>query len=229
METNKLLSELLESGRTIAEQGQQWLEDKAGVPHDEADRQTTLEAMGKGAVGAGVLALLLGTGTGRRVTGSALKLGSLAALGGLAYKTFQGWQGVHSTKAVEQGSPVDQLADTDMESRSRNLLKAVIAAAKADGHIDDDELSKIREKIATLGLDSDSAEFIKAELAKPLSASDVASGSDSPTTAAEIYLISYILMDEQNAQEKAYLHELAQQLGLKPTLVAELERKMQST
>ncbi len=228
MDTSKLLAELLESGQSLAEQGQQWVEDKAGIPQDEDQRQAALESMGKGALGAGVLAMLLGTGAGRRLTGSALKLGSLAALGGLAYKSFQNWQGVHSTKAVEQGTPVDQLAESDAEGRSQVLMRALIAAAKADGHIDDEELGKIQAKVAELGLDDDSSEFIKAELAKPLNAAEVASGADSPTTAAEIYLVSYLLMGSQNAQEKAYLHDLAQQLGLKPTLVAELERKMQS-
>ena len=229
MNTSKLLEELLESGQSLAKQGQQWVEDKAGIPQDAGERQATLESMGKGALGAGVLAVLLGTGAGRRLTGSALKLGSLAALGGLAYKSFQNWQGVHSTKAVEQGTSIDQLEEDAAEGRSQILMRAIIAAAKADGHIDDDELRKIKDKIAELELDNESSEFIKVELAKPLNAAEVASGADSPTTAAEIYLVSYLLMGEQNAQEKAYLHDLAQQLGLKPTLVAELERKMQKT
>ncbi len=229
MDTSKLLQELLETGQSLAEQGQQWVEDKAGIPQDDGERQAALESMGKGALGAGVLAVLLGTGAGRRLTGSALKLGSLAALGGLAYKSFQNWQGVHSTKAVEQGSSIDQLEETDAEGRSQILMRAIIAAAKADGHIDDEELSNIQGKIAELELDGESSEFIKAELAKPLNAADVAAGADSPTTAAEIYLVSCLLMGEQNAQEKAYLHDLAQRLGLKPTLVAELERKMQNT
>ena len=39
-----------------------------------------------------LVAVLLGTGTGREVTGSALKLGGLAAIGGLAYKAYQNYQ-----------------------------------------------------------------------------------------------------------------------------------------
>jgi len=41
---------------------------------------------------AGALAgLLLGTGTGRKITGSALKVGGLAAIAGLAYKAYQNY------------------------------------------------------------------------------------------------------------------------------------------
>jgi uncharacterized membrane protein YebE (DUF533 family) len=49
--------------------------------------------------------------------------------------------------------------------------------------------------------------------------------SDSPNAAAEIYLVSRIIIDDSNAQEKAYLAELAKQLKLKDTLVAELDYK----
>ena len=45
--------------------------------------------LGKGALMAGGLAALLGTGAGRRLTGGTLKLGGLAAIGGLAYQTYE--------------------------------------------------------------------------------------------------------------------------------------------
>ena len=123
---------------------------------------------------------------------------------------------------------MDQLTDSDIEKRTRSLLKAIIAAAKADGHIDEDEIAIIKQKIESFGLDSDAMSFIETELAKPLNADDVALGADSPTTAAEIYLISLILIDKQNAQESAYLQELAKSLNLKQELVMDLERKMQT-
>ncbi|WP_353737083.1 DUF533 domain-containing protein, partial [Aeromonas sp.] len=44
--------------------------------------------------------------------------------------------------------------------------------------------------IAKLGLDSATAALINAEVAKPLDPKDIAALSDSPATAAEIYLAS---------------------------------------
>ncbi len=80
MDTKSLLDELLQSAKQMASQGQEVAETKLGVPEEGPDRDAMLKGMGKGAMAAGALALLLGTGAGRRLTGTALKLGSLAAI-----------------------------------------------------------------------------------------------------------------------------------------------------
>ena len=43
--------------------------------------------------------------------------------------------------------------------------------------------------------------------------------------AAEMYLASLLVVDEQNFMERAYLQELATQLRLDPQLRTELERQ----
>ena len=48
--------------------------------------------LGSGAALGGLGALVLGTGTGRSLAGSAIKLGGLALIGGLAYKAYQNYQ-----------------------------------------------------------------------------------------------------------------------------------------
>ena len=48
--------------------------------------------MGAGAALGGLGALILGTGAGRSLAGSAIKLGGLALIGGLAYKALQNYQ-----------------------------------------------------------------------------------------------------------------------------------------
>ncbi len=225
MDARSILDDLLKTGQDLVEQGKDLVENKAGVPVDENARETMLDGAKKGAIGAGVLALLLGTGAGRKVTGAALKMGSVAAVGGLAYKAFQNWQGVHSGKSVEETASADQLEGEAAGNRSLTLLRAMIAAAKADGHINEGELETIQKQLSTMSLDGDTLEFLQAELTKPVSAAEIASAADSPNAAAEIYLVSRIIIDDSNAQEKAYLAELAKQLKLKDTLVAELDYK----
>ncbi|MGH1451452.1 MAG: DUF533 domain-containing protein, partial [Pseudomonadaceae bacterium] len=44
-----------------------------------------------------------------------------------------------------------------------------------------------------------------------------------PEIAAEMYLASLVMVDDQNFMERAYLDELARQLKLEPSLKAELE------
>ena len=48
--------------------------------------------MGAGVAAGGLGAVVLGTNTGRALVGSALKVGALALIGGLAYKAVQNFQ-----------------------------------------------------------------------------------------------------------------------------------------
>ena len=68
--------------------------------------------------------------------GSLVKAGSMAALGMLAYKAYQNWQG-NQAQAQPQSAfaPVGQIA----EDHSRIILRTMIAAASSDGLIDEAE------------------------------------------------------------------------------------------
>ncbi len=210
---------LLQSGQALAKQGQALAEEKLDLPASGPEREQALERLGKGAAMGGLLVALLGTGAGRKLTGTTLKLGSLAALGTVAYQAYQNWQG----KTEPPGNPVGTLSGSDAAARSLVLLKAMIAAAKADGHIDEAEQASIEAQLSALLLGRDSLEFFKTELEKSLSAREVAAGADSPAAAAEIYLISLAVIDAKDEQEQAYLQSLASELKLSPELVAELE------
>ena len=97
----------------------------------------------------------MGTKAGRSVTGTAIKLGSLAAVGGLAYQTYQNWQKKSvSTDDSQTASLEDNTSELD-SSKSLTLLKAIISAAKADGHISDEEQSTIYTELGKLKLDID--------------------------------------------------------------------------
>lgn len=71
MDTRTFLDQMLGSAKTWAERGQELTEQKLGVPESGEQREAMLSGIGKGALAAGVLALLLGTGTGRKMTGAA--------------------------------------------------------------------------------------------------------------------------------------------------------------
>ena len=58
---------------------------------DTAGKATQLAKDNPLAAGA-LVAVLLGTDTGRQVGGAALKLGGIAAIGGLAYKAYQNYK-----------------------------------------------------------------------------------------------------------------------------------------
>ena len=95
------------------------------------------------------------------------------------------------------------------------MLKAMIAAVKADGHVDATEMDNIRQQMEGLALDGDVNDMILAELVKPLDAAGIAAlaGND-VAVATEIYLVSAAVIDAANEAEQAYLAELRAALKL---------------
>ncbi|MEO1199389.1 MAG: tellurite resistance TerB family protein [Pseudomonadota bacterium] len=183
-----------------------------------------------GAAAGGLAMMLLGTKAGRSVGGGALKLGALAAVGTLAYKAYQNYQ---AGKQPEAAPPSDMLpppADTPFapEAPQANeaaiaVLRAMIAAAKADGHIDAAERQRIMQGMDRAGLGAEEAAFIRQEIEAPLDAGAIASLGTTPELAAEIYTASLLAIDVDQPAERAYLDDLARKLGLPADLIAHLE------
>jgi len=223
MDTKAFLDELLKAGRELAEKGQSIAEDKLNLDSSGATREATLSGMKTGAIAAGALAILLGTKTGRKVTGSAIKLGSIAAIGGVAWKAYQIYQEKNGIASSSNVMPINELKDEEVQQRSVTLLTAMIAAAKADGHVGDAEIAEIDKQIKNLGLEGDTAKIIQEELAKPLDIAAIAALAEGEEAkAAEIYLVSAVVTDKENEKERQYLDDLAKAMKLPEELLAEL-------
>jgi uncharacterized membrane protein YebE (DUF533 family) len=227
MVAQQILDLLLSSGQELVNKGKAIAEEKLDLPESQAERDAIFDGVGKGAVAASAIALLLGTSVGRKLTGAGIKLGSLAAISGVAYNAFQKWQSQQAAPVANAGTPAPELTGAAVDQRSKVLLIAMIAAAKADGVIDDNEKALISQQLAKLNT-GDTAALLAEELAKPLDIKAVAAGADSPTTASEIYLISRAILDLDNDQERAYIDQLAKELGLAPDLVAQLESHLKA-
>ena len=228
MDIQSLLDEILKTGKELASKGQAVAEDKLQIPKEGEKRDATMDGMKKGAIAAGVLALLLGTGAGRRVTGSMLKIGSLAAIGGIGWKAFQNWQKQNETIEAEQAAnnklvPINELSEQQANERSLILLKAMIAAAKADGHVNSKELGIINEQINKLGLSKEVADVLEDEISKPLDVKEIAALAENQAIASEIYLVSAVVTDKENSMERDYLASLAKAMQLPEDLVVHLE------
>ncbi len=227
MDTQQILDMLLSSGQELVNKGKTIAEEKLNLPDNPEDRKAMLDGAGKGALAAGAAAILLGTQFGRKLTGAGLKLGSLAAIGGVAYNAFQKWQSQQATPVADVGKPVTELTGQASDQRGKLLLKAMIAAAKADGVVDEKEKALITQQLSKLDL-GDSASLFLEELNSPLDIKALVAGSDSPAAAAEIYLISRAIVDLDNDQERSYMTQLANELGLAPDLVTQLESQAQA-
>ena len=235
MNTQSFLDELLKTGKDLASKGQAIAEEKLKLPEEGEERDAKLDGMKKGAMAAGVLALLLGTGAGRRVTGSALKIGSLAAIGGIGYKAYQNWMVERNATEQEyediakeasgKGKLVnfDKLEPEQANERSQILLKAMVAAAKADGHVNSKEEAVIKEQIVKLDLGNEVAGILQQEIAKPLDVKEIAALAKDQAMASEIYLVSAVVTDQENTMEREYLDTLARTMELPDALVAQLQ------
>lgn len=216
MDMKSLLDQLLQSGKDMAQQGQSTAEQKLGIPSEGVDRDAVLSGLKSGAAAAGVLALFLGTQAGRRVTGAAVKVGGLAALGGVAYQMYRQWNaGASSAATVSTAEPAQLSAPQAPKASIELLLKAMIAAAKADGHIDSAELEKIRTQLGSLNLGEKASDMILEELARPLDVKALAALTNGDMAIAlEVYLVSASMLDASDAVEQAYLEDLRVALQL---------------
>lgn len=215
MDMRNFLEKMLQSGKELAQKGQNMAEQKLGVPAEGEQREQMLSGMKTGAAAAGVLALLLGTGAGRRVTGAAVKVGSLAALGGLAYQMYRQWEVNAASTNTTSAGDVALLEMSEPKASAEILLKAMIAAAKADGHVDSAELASIRQQLEGIEAEADVNDMILHELAQPLDAKQIAAlANNNLAVATEIYLVSAAIIDGANEAEKAYLEDLRSALQL---------------
>jgi uncharacterized membrane protein YebE (DUF533 family) len=106
------------------------------------------------------------------------------------------------------------------------VLTAMIAAAKADGHVDQAESQKIFGQMEQAGLSSEEKAFLLGELAKPLNIEDVAKHAATPEVAAQLYTASAIVIDQANDRERDYLAMLAQRLGIPAGFIEQLNAQM---
>ena len=228
------------NARSLLDQltGGQGLKGAADTALDKArstwDDQSTL---GKGAIAGGLLGLLL-TGGGRRLIGTGFKVGGAALIGGLAYKAYEDWKAGRDPAAVAPaGQPGELPAPTDpgfapegeaAEALARKLVQAMIAAARADGHVTEEERRQIDAALERLGPEDAAAALLRAELDAPLDVRRIAALATTEAEAAEIYTASLLVAGEQTLEEKGYLAMLAAALNLDDGLVKHLQARAAS-
>jgi uncharacterized membrane protein YebE (DUF533 family) len=235
MNTRGLLDQLLKSGQDLLQNKAGGAQNKSGAgglggllggSSGSGALGGLLSGAGGGALAAGAMGLLLGSKKARKVGGKVAVYGGLAALGVLAYKAYGNWNAQKGTAPQTEPQTLDRLPPAQAEQHSQAILKALVAAAKADGHIDERERQLIEGEFTRLDNDQELQHWLHAELNRPLDPCDVARAASTPEMAAEMYIASVMLVDEESFMENAYLDELAKQLKLEPGLKVELEKQV---
>jgi len=190
-----------------------------------------------GGLAGGLTSSMLTSKSGRKMGKKALKMGGIAAVGALAYAAYQRYstgKGTAPDALPETGkaalSPVPegtaflppQNDSAAQEALGLILVRAMIAASRADGRLDAQESQAIFQR------DPEDQALLVAEMGRPVDMDTIVNSADSPEVAAEIYLASLLAIDVDTAAEKSYLSMLAARLNLPPELVTELNRQVET-
>ena len=106
------------------------------------------------------------------------------------------------------------------------VIRAMIGAAKADGHVDAAETDKIFGQIESQGLNAQEKSLLMREMANTPNVVDIAAAAKTQEEAAQIYLAATLVCDSQCAAEQAYLANLAQSLKLEPQFTQALQHEL---
>ncbi|MBV7434459.1 tellurite resistance TerB family protein [Cardiobacteriaceae bacterium TAE3-ERU3] len=228
MNLNSLLNNVLSTG-------QKMLQDKVGnnpnTHNQNASKSSNnfdfLNSFGGGAATAGLLSLLLGTKSGRGISKNVVKLGSMAAIGTLAYKAYQSWQKQNSSNQPTNAAslqPTHERPAIQQEQDSQVILQTMIAAACADGRVEQQEQQAILNEVDHS--DHEAKVWLEEQLRNPQTPAQLASKiGDDHALAAESYLAARIVCGDLDRKEIVFLHELSNALGLDDQLVSKLEEQ----
>jgi len=189
--------------------------------------------MATGAALGGLGALVFGTSAGRGVAVSAAKLGGLALIGGLAYKAYQNYSTGKSAVGTGQAllpAPAGSGFEADIASNETAALfiRAMIAAAAADGHIDATERNAISGGLKEAGFDAEVNTWIDNEMMNPASIEDLVKGAPTPELAAQVYAAARLAIDPNTRAEQDFLAGFSGALGLDAELVANIDAAAES-
>jgi uncharacterized membrane protein YebE (DUF533 family) len=174
-------------------------------------------------------------GGGSSVSG-AVKGGALAMLAGVAYKALtSAGQGAEagavpafSGGAVPVGMTTAQTpADHQILANTAELvIKGMINAAKADGEVGPNEITRIVGKLKEAGMSGDTEAWITKELRQPLDLDAFAAAIPNQEVAAQVYAASLLAIEVDTPQEQAYLADLASKTGLDAAVVQHIQHTL---
>jgi uncharacterized membrane protein YebE (DUF533 family) len=126
----------------------------------------------------------------------------------------------------QQGTPdAEALPDVVMEDRKALLLiRAMIAAANADGEITPEERQRILSKLDEAGAGPEERQVVERELAAPMPMDALVREARDGDMVEQVYLASLLAMEPDTEAERSYLQYLAARMGLSPQQAEQLRQ-----
>jgi uncharacterized membrane protein YebE (DUF533 family) len=161
--------------------------------------------------------------------GAGGKLGKgvgLATLGGLALHALQTYQERQGEGAALPGAPATSPAASVSEGDAVLLIRAMVAAANADGRIDEDEQRRIEQQLEKAAVSEEERAFLAQELSRPAGVEEIARETRTPELAQQVYAASLLAMTADTPAEQSYLRYLADRVGLSAEDTAAIHRQL---
>jgi uncharacterized membrane protein YebE (DUF533 family) len=188
-----------------------------------------LEGFGGGPVPGGTGAMAAGSPgpTGQAGLGRMGKFAGgagVAILGALALNAYERYrQSQAGAAAAQQRDEPTRMPQADADAAAQVddgeallLIRAMVAAANADGRIDPEEEKNILGRLDRAGATAEQRDFVQREFRNPAALETLVRDVRGPEMAQRFYAASALAIKADTPAELSYLRYLADRLGLKP-------------
>jgi uncharacterized membrane protein YebE (DUF533 family) len=103
------------------------------------------------------------------------------------------------------------------------ILRSMISAAHADGHLSDQEQQEIWSKSVELGLPANELAVVSEALHQPLNSTQIAALATTLEAKIEVFTAAAIVIDDTCSAGQNYLNDLGTQLDLPKGLISALK------
>ena len=184
-----------------------------------------------------LMTLFMNNKATRQLAKTVVQYNSAAVLGALAYKANEYYRrsvplcdvAPITGHDITQSSPLPRFID-NRENYGEDfltpvLMKAMIAAAKADGLVDADEQAQLPKAAGQLGFNESDSDFIAQLLTRHISPEEIAQSVVRNKHKSEVYLAAYFAISGQRNAGRVFLKYLANVMDLETGLSTYLERQ----
>ncbi len=124
-------------------------------------------------------------------------------------------------------APPEPEAPAAEDAEALLLIRAMVAAAKADGVVDATERRAIAQQLDAAGLDAAERDFVLADFDRPMTPEALAKEATDPMLRARLYAAAVAAMGEVSAPEREWLDRLAKAMKLDRAAAAAIEERLQ--
>ena len=171
----------------------------------------------------GILGSLFGGGAAGSAGRSESGQGSGQGGGSLSDRLSQVIQ-TRNAPQVDDGDDGAYPAVAMEDQQALLLIRAMIAAANADGEITPDERRHILDTLDEAGAGAEERRIVEQELDRPQPLDSLLQSVKDQQTAEQVYLASRMAVNEQSEAERSYLQYLASRLKLDPQRVQQMNQ-----